>query len=205
MTPCLPNFEEKGTDMEDIELLVYCPLCKSLLHPRQARAGSFLGCSKYPKCKSTRFIKSEYWNAAVDFIHCKRAQAEEAHKKAAEYNSPRYFLYHRQVLMGQVVQDQRFRHSGWVHGWFNPTPAFETIRSLFDELARLNRELYDCPYWPTPEVLGLQQSIQELGIVINLEPGHQLTQVEFLTISGNRASWKVKLLEGATHDSDSGA
>jgi ssDNA-binding Zn-finger/Zn-ribbon topoisomerase 1 len=67
--------------VEDMESLVRCPLCKSLLYPRQARGVLFLGCSTYPKCRGTRSIKPENWDAIVDFVRRKRIQAEDDHKK----------------------------------------------------------------------------------------------------------------------------
>ena len=95
---------------------------------------------------------------------------------------PDYRLYRADVLLGTLTHtDDDFP---WHNGTFDPTPAFEDVRPLFDrELALLNAGRMDELElaWKEFAALGLRMRSVATGADIN----------EFLLhIEGQRAWWR---------------
>ncbi len=90
-----------------------------------------------------------------------------------------------QTILGVVTLDANESDFPWLVGWLEPSPAYATVRALFEELNRvLDEDGFD-------ERSGeLHEQVMAPGVkMVSLADG-DMAEVTGLNISGNRVSWR---------------
>jgi hypothetical protein len=95
---------------------------------------------------------------------------------------PNFHLYRGEQLLGTLTYASS--DMPWEHGTFEPTPAFEEFRPLFDrELALLNADRMD-------EWEEAWSEIEELGLHLKRGPASKAIDEFLLHVDGSNAWWR---------------
>ncbi len=109
--------------------------------------------------------------------------------------SRRFELLRGKTVLGVVTLDQAESNFPWFVGWLKPSPAYDAVRPLFDELDRLLDDEPDAPHEQMVRDLrlradALHEHILAPGVHMRAVDGGGVTVVTGIIISGILVCWR---------------